>query len=599
MGQSTTARKLVPITDQLRKAFRQYQEGRLETACRACEEVLGEQPNHPAAIHLLGLIAARKGEPEEALRLLRRSVRLAPGVAEFHSNLGTVLGQMGKEHEAVQAIREAIRLQPNFAPAHRNLGMALTRCGRIDEAVEAFREVLLLDPSDQQTICDLRALFSKVGDAREEMACLRRLAAMRPNDARLHSDLVLLMHYLPNVSVEEVFHETVKWARRFGRPLYPKGGATYPNDLSPDRPLRVGYVSGDFRNHPVGRFALPLIESHDAGHVEVTCYSDAMDSDEITRATRSAANHWCETSDLNDQQLAEKVQEDRIDVLVDLTGHMQMTRLLMFAHKPAPVQVTYLGHPNTTGLETIDCRITDALHDPTGKSDELNVERLARLPRPLWCYRPLGDEALPVTPSPSADGRPVMFGCMNRISKLTPEMMRLWAGMLHQVPGARLRILVEPGTGSSVVTRLARHGIDPRSLDISHRGSRREYLENFSRIDLHLDTFPYNGATTTFDGLWMGVPTVTLAGDTHVQRVGLAVLSTLGLQELVGRTPNDYARIAVELACNRTRLTGMRWTLRPRLQASPLMDGKGLAAAVERLYRDLWRQWCRTKGDDS
>lgn len=592
MLQATLAKKWAAVPAPLQLGYQYYQRGQLKSAEDLCNQVLLERPDNAAAVHLLGLVLVKAGRFDEGIRLLRRSVALAPLTAEFHSNLGSTLAQAGQPREAVAALREAIRLQPAFGPAHRNLGLALVRSDRIDEAIEAMREASMLLPRDGETLSDLVALSLQTARAKEAVEHTRKLLSLRSDDVRLHSDLLLSLHYVWGSSAKAIYEETVAWAARFARPLYPNDTAGHANDPNPDRRLRVGYVSGDLRDHPIGRFTAPVIGAHDPHQFEVVCYSDVKQHDAVTARVKESSHQWHEVAELTDEELAARIRRDAVDILVDLTGHMELQRLLVFARKPAPVQVTYIGYPNTTGLATMDCRITDIWHDSPGRGDELHTERLARLTRCCWCCPVMGDEPAVADAPPSATGKPFTFGCMNRLPKVTPPMIRLLAQILAAVPGSRLRILVDRGADSAIVARLVDYGIDPCAIEVAHRASRAQYLSLFAGVDIHLDTFPYNGMTTTCEALWLGVPTVTLAGDTHVQRIGLSLLSAVGAVDLVADTPDDYVRIAVHLARDGARLLELRRTLRSRTQASVLMDARGLAAAIEEVYRDLWRDWC-------
>ncbi|HEX5243412.1 MAG TPA: hypothetical protein VFW23_09155, partial [Tepidisphaeraceae bacterium] len=363
------------------------------------------------------------------------------------------------------------------------------------------------------------------------------------------------------------------------------------NDPSPDRRLRIGYISGDFREHPIGRLVAPILAAHDPEQFEIFCYSDVTKPDEMTAKIWPSAKAWHEAHPLSDEALAERISDDRIDILVDLTGHMQMQRLLVFARKPAPIQISYLGYPNTTALPTIDCRITDSFHDPTSDADGLYTERLIRLPRCCWCYQPTDSISLAAPIAPVPEGPPV-FGCMNRMAKVTPRCLALWAQILSAVPDSRLRLLVDKAFSTSIAARFSRYGIDPARLEMVYRGNRSSYLASFGGVCVHLDTFPYNGHTTTCDALWMGVPTVSMAGATHVQRAGYSVLSAVGLSDLVANSPEQYLHIATDLANDRNCLTDLRQSLRTRLQASPLGDAVGLTREIEKVFRAEWHRWC-------
>jgi predicted O-linked N-acetylglucosamine transferase (SPINDLY family) len=370
-------------------------------------------------------------------------------------------------------------------------------------------------------------------------------------------------------------------------------GREYPNDPSPERVLRVGYVSGDLRNHPVGRFLSPILAGHDRSAVRSYCYSHARKPDAYTERLRGLADAWRETLGLDCDQIADLVRRDGIDVLVDLAGHLANHRLLAFAKRPTPVQVSFLGYPDTTGMRgSIRYRITDAVHDPPGRTEQWHTEELVRLPRCCWAYD--AGDAPDVNELPALSSGHVTFGSLNRLVKVTPAMVRLWGRILGRVPGSRLLVLIDPGCvhDADLQQKFRAGGVDPARMIACPSRPRPDYLRLFHQVDVCLDTFPYNGHTTTLDGMWMGVPTVSLTGRTHVQRAGLSVLSAAGLAELACPTEDAYVETVVGLANDLPRLADLRRTLRPRMAASPLCDGAGLARALEAAYRAMWRAWC-------
>lgn len=603
--------------------------GRLAEAEGLYRAVLDTQPDNANALHLLGMLCHQTGRSGEAVALLRRSVELSPSTAHFHSNLAAVLGKAGHPEEALACLREAVRLRPDFAQAHNNLGVALESLGRLDEAVAAHREAIRLDPNYVESHTNLGNVLQKRGELREAVAHHRKaislkpdyadayrnlavalgelgrldealatsqtVVALRPRSAAAHSDLLFTRNYHPDLTPQELFDEHVRWGERHARP-FSSTIRWHENDPTSHRQLRVGYVSPDFRSHPVSRFFEPIISHHDRDRFEVFCYSDVAEPDEVTGRLRRHAQAWREVRGLSDERLAELIRQDRIDVLVDLTGHMANHRLLTFARKPAPVQVTCIGYPSSTGLAAMDYRVTDSRHDPERATERFHTERLVRLDPCCWCYRPDADPP-EVNDLPALQSGRVTFASMNRLVKTTPQMTRLWARILSAVPESRLVVLVGPGGAGeqSIYQRFEWFGVPPDRLTLVARTDRHEYLRQYHAIDLALDTFPYNGHTTTCDALWMGVPTVTLAGEAHLSRAGLSVLSNVGLEPLVARIPRQYIENAVALARDLPRLSQLRRTLRETMKRSPLMDGPGLTRRLERSYRQMWEQWCRAR----
>jgi predicted O-linked N-acetylglucosamine transferase (SPINDLY family) len=386
------------------------------------------------------------------------------------------------------------------------------------------------------------------------------------------------------------------WNQQHAEPLK-KFIRPHSNDREPDRPLRIGYVSADFLDHPVGRLILPLLSAHNHDHFTIFCYSDVKQPDRLTPLIRRHAGQWQNIVRLTDERVAQMIREDRIDILVDLTMHVANNRLLLFARKPAPVQATYLAYCSTTGLEKMDYRLTDPYFDPPGMNDEFYSEKSIRLPETYWCY-PNDDLSSEVGPLPALATGEITFGCLNNFSKVSPDALKLWMQLLRAMPKSRFILHAYPGAHRQrVVDLLQQGGIDPRRVAFAGKVPLREYYALHGKIDIGLDPFPFAGGTTTCDAVWMGVPVVTLIGKTAVGRGGVSILSNLGLPELIAGTPEQYIEIAMGLAKDLPRLAELRRTLRARMQASPLMDAPRFARNVEAAYRQMWRNWCAMSGN--
>lgn len=548
----------------------------------------------------------------EAARVLRAAVRRRPDHPGLHHDLGVALERSGDLPGAEAAYRRAIELEPTLPEGHNHLGNALRKLGRLSEAVTHHREALRLRPWYAQAYNNLGATFYELGDVDGGLACDRGAVALVPEAASLHSCLLYNLHLNPAVTPRELFEAHLTWARRHAGPIYPwSAGAadtlwhpllaavlsperrpvtqhTYPNKPDPARRLRVGYVSADFRRHTRSLFMEPVLKNHDHGQFQIYCYSDVAVPDETTIRIGRTADVWCETAGLPDSALAELIRRDRIDILVDLTGQMACNRLLVFARKPAPVQVAYPGYPNTTGLATIDYLITDADRDPLGVEGRY-TETLIRLHPSSQCYRPF-DDAPSVCALPFHTAERFTFGCLNKLAKVTPMMIEAWSRILTAVPNCRLLVLAAEEPAARQL--FAAHGIAGAQLEVTGRLPHGRYMALYNRIDLALDTFPYNGHTTTLDALWMGVPSVTLAGETHVSREGLAVLKLVDLEDLVAHTFDAYVDTAVRIASDLGRLADLRASLRGRMMVSSLCDGPGQTRRVEQAYRWAWEQWC-------
>ncbi len=557
-----------------------------------CRQVLAIDPNFPDALNCLGMIALTLKHLDPAAELLGRAVQLAPQEPKFHHNLaealvaldrldeavpyyeraieagnfpltytqlGNVLVHLGCLHDAVAMHRRAIELDPNFAQAHSNLGLTLQALGRCDEAIEKHRDALRINPS-------LHAV---------------------------HSLLLYAMHLTTTHSPQEICDEHREWARRHTANLPVR--TSHPNDRSPDRKLRIGYVSPELMDQPVGRFLLPLIENLDRSQFEVVCFSAASRFDLTSEKLSKHASAWHSITNLNDAQLDELIRTERIDILVDLASHTINNRLLAFARKPAPLQVTCIGYPDTTGLGAIDYRLVDAISDPPGMTDAFCTEKLVRLPRCFLCFSP--PDAPPVAPLPALTNKFITFGSFNYFAKVSPEIIRIWARVLDAVPSSRLliksRYHLNDADRADAMQRMASHGLSERRVTILPRESNQQsHLSAYSQIDIALDTFPYNGTTTTCESLWMGVPVITLAGETHVSRVGASLLSACGLAIHAATTEDEYIQLAANLAADVSRLAHLRNSMRETLQNSDLMNGRAYADAVGNAYREMWREYC-------
>ena len=568
---------------------------RHEDALRMAQQALAMKHDRPEGYNNLGNVLSRQNRIQEAMAAYLRALALSPNFAEAHNNLGNMLNEQGRFDEAAAAYRRALELKPNFPEAHNNLGNMLKEQGRLDEAVAAYRSALESRPGFAMAHNNLGSALKDQGRLGEAIAAYRRALQLDPSYRQARSNLLLVLHYKSVCGIAELCAEHRRWDEIHARPLA-RGIAPHANVRNPDRTLRIGYVSPDFWEHPVAFFLDGLLAHHDRSQAEVYCYACSPHEDHFTARLRRHAAHWRSLAGLSDEQAARLIREDSIDILVDLAGHTGRNRLPVFARKPAPVQVTYLGYCDTTGLSTMDYRLTDALADPPGTTEHLHSEQLVRLPDSAWCYRP-SEQSPQVTPPPALRSGHITFGCFNVRPKITDEMLSLWATLLCKVPASRLLLknmgLREPSVQLHIRALLEKAGIPPGRVELAGSvPSLREHLGCYSRVDIALDTFPYHGTTTTCDALWMGLPVVTLAGLTHASRTGLSLLTNAGLPELVATSADDYLRIASQLASDPARLSVLRSTLRARLAKSPLLDAQRFARNVEQAYRQMWKTWC-------
>lgn len=603
------------------------QEGHLDLAIEYIRHALQIEPSFPEAHNSLGIVLAKANRLDEAIACWRQAVHFAPSYAGAHSNLGKALQAQGKLDEAAVCFESAVHLDPDATDDRCNLGKiyldqrrldeavaclrqatgtgsahallartllayALYDQGNIDEAETVCREVLQLNPSDVFACSKLAGVLKDQGRIEDAVDCLRRAVAAAPDSSQTHSALLYLLTFDPRCDAAAIYEETCRWRQHFADPLG-KFIQPHANRPDPERRLRVGYVSGDFRRSVVSFFTLPALANHDHERFEVFLYLNSARPDEDTDEFCRHADAWHDVRRMSDEDLAERVRADGIDILVDVSLHTGDNRLLALARKPAPVQVTWLGINGSTGLTTIDYRLTDAYLDPPGLDDAYYSEKCWRLPETYWVYDPRTAEPA-VNALPALENGRVTFGCLNQFSKINDTLLGVWAQVLRGVPNASLLLLAPQGVARERCRSvLSRHGAGPACVEFVDRRPRLDYFRLYHRIDLCLDTFPFNSHTTGLDAFWMGVPTITLRGRTLVGREGWSQLCNLGLQDLAAQSPEEYVEIARRLAGDTHRLAELRGTLRERMMHSPLMDFQGYTRNLEQAYREMWRRWCR------
>lgn len=538
---------------------------------------------------------AESGCWREALPVLRAAVAAAPREAMRHCLLGRVLRHLGETEAALAALAIAVRLAPDDASVLLQLARAQAQAGGVVAAAKSLRRAVEMAPDLAAAHDALAKTLFDAGRLDEALAALRARVAAGQASALGHDLWLFLLHFHPETTTAVLRDAHAEWNARWAAPLRGKI-EPHDNEPAPERRLRIGYVSADWREHPVAHAVLPLLARHDRAQGEIFAYSNAPQADAVTERCRSAVDVWREVARCTDDELAARVRADRIDILVDLSLHTTGHRLLVFARKPAPVQVTWAGHPGSTGLEAIDYRFTDRFLDPPERDDGLYAEKSVRLPDSFWCYDPF-EEGPPVAPLPAREAGVVTFGCLNKCAKINAGTVALWARVLRAVPRSRM---IVRATNDASRARLAAwfeaEAIDRTRIEFVGWQARPAYLALHGRIDVALDPTPYGGHMTLLDGLWMGVPTIALPGETAVSRAGLSLLANAGLSEWVAATPEDFVRLAVERTEDRAGLAALRAALRPRLRESPLMDAARFARGVEAAYRAMWRTWC-VRGD--
>lgn len=613
-----TAPKDAALDDLIARGNALEDAGDIDGALRLYEETTRMNPAYSRGFINIGNALRMKGKLQDAAKQYRTAIDLNPEHAGAHLNLGTVLLGLGDASVAEANFRIAMRLKPEWAEAWFGLGCALEESSTPEEAIAAYRKAIELDPAHVTTAVNLASALLKQGNskaAREVLgrstddpramlalahveaqtghpesavAYYRRLLMVTPDDLSSFSSYLFTLNFVPDIDATTILEEHRRFGERLAectRPM-PKRMARKPEKL-----LRIGYVSPDFRAHPVSCFLEPILRNHDRDAFEVHCYYDHRDRDQITERFIPLADHWHDIAGLGDDEVARNIVDDGIDILIDLAGHTTGNRLPMFARKPAPLQFTWLGYLCTTGVAAIDYRICDAHTDPPGEAERWQVETPARLPNSQWCYQP--QVALPEPSTlPMLRNGYCTFGSFNQAAKLNEPLLRLWANVLAGIPDSRLKIIgvTDKTQASEIRAPFAATGIRDDRLDLIGRVDIDEYFSCYREVDIALDTFPYNGATTTCDALIMGVPVATLAGRRSIACGCASLLCTLGLTDWIADSPQALINLLQRRVRDPDRLAELRSSLPDRMRNSALMDGRSFTRDLETLFRDAWRR---------
>jgi protein O-GlcNAc transferase len=558
------------------------------TAIDCFRRAVALDPTFGDTYNLLGDALYRTSRTAEAVDVFREFVARCPDDARGHHNLGLALAGLGAYEDAVPELELAVKLRPEYPDACNSLGVALEALGRADEAQAHYHRAVSLRENFPDAWNNLGTSFTEQGRIPDAIEALTRAQNYRL-DPRTGSNLLLAHSYSSKSDANDLFHAHADWAARHADHLLPAAPARIA-DPSPDRRLKIGYVSADFRQHTVSGFIEKLLTHHDRNRFHISCFANVTRADETTDRLRRLADAWRPIAALSDSQVAEQIAADEIDILVDLNGHTAGNRLLVFARKPAPIQMTLFGYPSTTGLKAIDYKVSDPVADPPSESGEQYAETVLRLPEVAWVYRP-PDAA----PRPNAlqglSGRSFTFGCLNNPAKLSDACAAAWAGILKAVAKSRLVLLGgRSASAARVLTdRFTQLGIASDRIEVSYRLPPAEYFEAYQPIDLALDPFPYNGGVTTCDALWMGVPVLTVTGTDYRSRQGASILTNLGLPEFVADSAEKLVDLATSWADQRAGLADLRDSLRDMLKESPLTDAARYVGHLEAAYRDVWR----------
>jgi predicted O-linked N-acetylglucosamine transferase (SPINDLY family) len=578
----------------VRRADAERKAGQPKAAASLYRQALAADPESFAAHRGLAHLADQDNRPAESVGHLRQAVEIRPKDSAARFAYAVALSRAGRWDDAIAQYERLLETDPAYFPALINLADAVSRAGQPLRAIALYERVLEQKPDFAEVLSNLGNIYKNLGRAEESLAHYRRAATIKPSFLPALNNLLFAAHYAPSLDAKKLFEDHVAGGRAIA------GGAAVPAppdcDRDPGRVLRIGYLSPDFRTHPVAFFIEPVLAAHDRTRFVVIAYSNTNAPDETTARIKAAVDIWRDVRPLSDAALADRIRADKVDILVELSGHTANNRLAMMARRPAPVQVTYLGYPDTTGIPAIGYRLTDRWADPPGVADALATEKLIRLPHGFLCYRPPAD--LPeIGPLPALAAGHVTFASFNNLAKTHGGVIETWADILHAVPGSRLRlksrIFLDGEVRDDFHAAFADTGIDRDRVDLlGVTKTVAEHLAQYNGVDIALDTFPYNGATTSCEALIMGVPVITFAGTTHAGRVGASLLSSYGLADLIATDRDDYVARAIALAGDTVRLAALRGNLRGRVQGAPSSDPAQFTGDLEAAYREMWTAFC-------
>jgi predicted O-linked N-acetylglucosamine transferase (SPINDLY family) len=535
------------------KALKAHQTGNTRQAQSWYQEIIKLDPSYSDAYHLLGVIQSQQSRDDEAIKNIEHAIELSACELYFNS-LGAVYQKQGQIQKALFFLNKALERNDQYIDACNNLGQTLLIAGECIDAIHIYKKIISFDNKTPQ----------------------------------LYSNYLTCWNYLPSVCHEEIYQAHCNFNSLFQSiPLFNKHRSHRP----PKKKLRIGYVSPDFCRGSVGFFIEPILRHHDHKKFEIFCYANINQPDKVTHRMQENVTHWIDTNILSDDQMAAKIFQDEIDILVDICGHFSGNRLPVFARQPAPVQVTYLGYPNTTGLSSIQYRLTDAIADPDN-ADAYHCEKLIRVESPFLCYQPV-ENSPDISPLPAESNGYITLGSLNNLAKINDHIIDIWANILRQLPYSKLLLKARPFNDQYIrkqyLNKFHKYGINPdRLIFRGHQESIKSHLKTYHEIDLALDPFPYHGTTTTCDAIWMGVPVISLYGNIHAARVGATILSSLGMEDFIAQSVSDYIEKAVKICLNKRLLKTIRRQLRRLMQSSPLMDPGALTENIESLYKKMW-----------
>ena len=587
------------IIDQImQKAYGLHQQGELSRAEKLYYEVLQLDPKQADANRLLGVIACSFGYFKEASEFLNTAISAKPKFAQNYFIIGEIYKQLFEMDKAISSYKKCIALKPDFIEAYNNLGLIYKSKKMFSDAISCYQNALRQQPNSSFTWSNLGNVLKETGRMEEALQALEKSFSIDPDFSAAYSNYLMALNYVSDKDAEYVYQKHTSWERYCPSSLEGKRFNFQGRDIKSK--LRIAYISPDFHTHSVAYFIEPLLKAHDKKNIEIFGYYNNSVFDETNERIQTYFDQWTNISDMQDKQVADKIFEDEIDILVELAGHSANNSLPILYQKPAPIQVTWLGYPNTTGLSAVDFRITDSLADPEGAADLVHSETLIRLKNGFLCYE--GDSKVPVHNEIPYDTNGFFtFGSFNNYVKVTPEVIEAWAQILIAVPKSKLILkssqFADKDTKGRCIKLFKKQGVSKERLDlVAMLPNPNDHMSFYGQIDLALDPFPYNGTTTTFEALWMGVPTLTLSGKVHASRVGESILSRVGLQSFVSYSKDEYIQLAKLKSESLDDLRNLRVSLRATMMSSPLCDQQDFAKKMENAYRLMWDGYLQDQG---
>jgi protein O-GlcNAc transferase len=582
----------IPIILTLAKALRLL--NRFAEAEEYYRSALHVHPNDATLLVELGNVLREQDLYDAADEHFETALKLAPKDLKVLRGAGAYFQSIRRHDRALALYEKFVELNPDDTGMLNNLAIVLRDMNRFEEAEEYYLKCAELEAHPSYVYNNLGILAMEMGKPEESIEYYRKAIEDNPNYDGAHSNMLFFMNYLDSMTSQELYEEHKAWQAHHTEPIRPEINV-FPNSLEPDRPLRIGYVSADFYGHSVSYFIEAALKHHDSTKFEIYCYAHLRTPDAITKRLQSYTNHWRAIFKMKTEEVADIIRKDEIDILVDLGGHTAGNRLKVFALKPAPIQVTWIGYPNTTGLDTMDYRFVDHVTDPVGEADECHTETLWRLPNSFTCYNSQYAQEPSRVLAAKTTGQ-ITFGSFNNTSKLSESSIEAWAKILKKAKGSRLIMksasLVDGETCDRFRALFKKHGVAAKRVEFYGKMSSADHMNFYANIDICLDPFPYNGTTTSCESLWMNVPIIALLGDRHSARVTASLLTQVGLGDLAAKTTDDYVDVAVKLAKDTDRLEKIHQTLREDMANSSLCDHEGHTRGVEDAYRGMWHKWC-------